>query len=256
MTSLGAGRAHGLLSQIAYALVLAIVVAVTFWWGFVREHAPMAPRGIRVEANFTVMPNGPAPDHFDGGHPATVIASSGAPGDQLRIRAGALTYQPTTQGTAAAFFTSPDLGSSVTGMGARFVFRPGSGSSGAIAFVVSRGIDDRVPPTIGPIPIQLVVTPINWNISISRTNNAPLEVVAAGDFEHPLREDGETRYEARLRVHDDRVTLDLPGTHKVVSDPRFSEWQGSFATFELFSNNGATDSIGAFDTIWATGEKD
>ena len=72
----------------------------------------------------------------------------------------------------------------------------------------------------------------------------------------PLHEDGRTAYEARVTIDGAQVTVDLPGTHKTISDPRFSEWQGSFATFELYSNNGATDSIGAFEKIWATGNKD
>jgi hypothetical protein len=255
MTSLRTGRPDRTLAQVAFALVLAVIVAVTLWWGFLREHAPMGAPGIRVQANFTNMPDGPAPDHFDGGQPAAVVASSDGPGDQLRIQHGRLTYRPTTQGTAIAYFSSPDLGSSVKSMGARFVFRPGSGTWGAITLVVSRGIDQRVPPVIRPLPINFVMTPINWNISVARTDNAPLEVVAAGEFQQPLREDGQTPYEARLTIDGAQVTVDLPGTHKLVTDPRFSEWQGSFATFELFSNHGATDSIGAFEKIWATGKK-
>ena len=119
MTSVMAGRRTQTLAQIAFALVLAVIVAVTLWWGFVREGAPTAPPGIRVQADFTVVPNGPAPDHFDGGQPATVLASPDDPDDQLRIQHGGLTYRRTTQGTAVAFFSSPDLGSSVKSMGAR-----------------------------------------------------------------------------------------------------------------------------------------
>ncbi|UQX12190.1 hypothetical protein [Candidatus Mycobacterium methanotrophicum] len=231
-------------------------MAVTLWWGFLRENAPMGARGIRVQADFTAMPDGPAPDHFDGGQPASVLASPDDPGDQLRIQHGRLTYQPTTRGTATAYFSSPDLGSPVKSMGARFVFRSGSGTGGAIGLAVSRGIGKRAPPVVGAVPIYFVVTPINWNISVSRTENAPLEVVAADSFPRPLRQDGNTVYEARLTIDGAQVTVDLPGIHKHVSDPRFSEWQGSYATFDLFSNHGATDPIGAFEKIWAAGNRD
>jgi hypothetical protein len=253
MITLGTGRRDGTVVQVVFALMLAVIVAVALWWGFLRENAPMGAAGIRVQADFTAMPNGPAPNHFDGGQPATVLASADDPG---RIEQGRLTYQPTTQGTAAAFFSSPDLGSSVKGIGARFVFRPGSGTPGAIGLAVSRGIEKRVPPMTGSLPIQLVVTPVNWNINLSRTDTAPVEVVAAGEFQQPLREDGQTPYEARLTIDGAQVTVDLPRTHNVITDPRFSEWQGSFVTFELFSNHGATDSIGAFEKIWATGNRD
>lgn len=63
--------------------------------------------------------------------------------------------------------------------------------------------------------------------------------------------------EARLTTHGAQVPVGLPGgTDKTASDPRFSDWRGSFATFELYSNHEATDSIGAFEKIWATGDKD
>jgi hypothetical protein len=254
MTSLTTRRLDRAAAQVVFALMLAVIVAVALWWGFLRENAPTGAAGIRVQADFTAMPDGPAPDYFDGGQPATMLVSD--PGDQLRIKHGRLSYQPTTQGTAAAFFSSPDLGSSVKGMGARFVFRPGSGTPGAIVLEVSRGIKKRFPPVTGSLPIHFVVTPINWYIAVRRTDNAPLEVVVADSLPQPLREDGQTVYEAHLTIDGAQVTVDLPGTHRIVTDPRFSEWQGTFATFGLYSNQGATDSIGAFDEIWATGNRD
>ena len=127
MITLKTGRRDGTAVQVVFALMLAVIVGAALWWGFLRENAPMGAQGIRVQADFTAMPDGPAPDYFDGGQPATVLVSPDERGDQLRIQHGRLSYQPTTQGTAAAFFSSPDLGSSVEGMGARFVFRPVSG---------------------------------------------------------------------------------------------------------------------------------
>jgi hypothetical protein len=255
MMTLATGRRDGTVVQVVFALMLAVIVGVALWWGFVRENAPMGAAGIRVQADFTAMPDGPAPDHFDGGQPATMVANPDDPGDQLRIQHGRLSYQPTTQGTAAAFFSSPDLGSSVKDMGARFVFRPGSGTPGAIGFAVSRGIKKRFPPVTGSVSIHFVVTPINWNISVERTDNAPVQVIVADSFPQPLREDGQTVYKAHLTIDGAQVTVDLPGTHRIVTDPRFSEWEGTFATFELYSNHGATDSIGAFDEIWAAGNR-
>lgn len=243
--------------QVVLAIALAAVVAITLWWGFVREHAPLGPRGIRVEADFSAQPDGPAPRRFDGGQPATVVASPDDPDNRLRIEHGRLTYRPTSQGSVGAFFCSPDLGSSVKAMGARFVFRPGAGTPGAITLVVSRGIDStRVPPMTKPLAVNFVVTPINWNLSVSRLDNSPLEVVGANSFKRPLVADGKTAYDVRLTIDGDQVTVDLPGTHQIVRDPRISEWQGSYATFELFSNHGATDSVGEFEKIWATGSRD
>jgi hypothetical protein len=254
MTTLRARKTAGPIGQVVLAVLLAAIVAVSLWWGFLREHAPLGPPGIRVEADFTAMKDGPVPRRFDGGQAASAVADPNGPEDRFGIEHGRLTYQPTTQGKAAAFFSTPDLGSSVKGMGARFVFKPGSGNLSAVIMVVSRGIDKRVPPMTRPLAINFVVTPLNWNIAVSRTEAAPPEVVAADSLKQPLKVDGVTAYDAHLTIDGAQVTVDLPGTHQVVNDPRFSEWQGSYATFELFSNHGATDSMGAFEKIWATGK--
>ncbi len=256
MTTLKRDRPKGTATQVGLAALLAALVAVTLWWGFVREHAPLGPKGIRVDADFTTMQDGPAPTRFDGGQPATMLASPDDAADRLRIEHGQLTYRPTAHGKAGAFFSSPDLGSSVKGLGARFVFRPGATMLGSVTLVVSRGVENRIPPLVTPLAAQFVVTPVNWYIAVSRSDTSPLDVVAADSLPRPLKTDGVTGYDAHLTIDGDQITIDLPGVHRVVTDPRFSEWQGSFATFELFSNDGATDSIGAFEKIWASGYRD
>ena len=88
MITLGARRTAVPAAQIVLAVMLAVIVAVTLWWGFVREHAPLGPPGIRVEADFTNTPDGPAPHRFDGGRPATIVASPDDAGDRLRVEHG------------------------------------------------------------------------------------------------------------------------------------------------------------------------
>ena len=82
MTTLKTGRRDGTAMQIVFALMLAVIVGAALWWGFLRENAPMGAQGIRVQANFTAMPDGPAPDYFDGGQPATMMVSPDDRGDQ------------------------------------------------------------------------------------------------------------------------------------------------------------------------------
>ena len=153
-------------------------------------------------------------------------------------------------------FSSPDLGSSVEGMGARFVFRPGSGTPGAIAlYGVAR--HQEGPSTDNRVVVDSPCGDRSTGTSPSRgLTTHHWSVVSADSLPQPLREDGQTVYEARLTIDGAQVTVDLPGTHRILTDPRFSEWQGSFATFELYSNHGATDSIGAFEEIWASGNRD
>ncbi|OBB44626.1 hypothetical protein A5752_03560 [Mycobacterium sp. 852002-51961_SCH5331710] len=237
----------------ALAAVLAVVVTAALWWGFVRGQASVAAQGITVEATFAGKPNGPAPEQFDGGEPARVSGTPDDPGALPRIVDGRLTYEPTGDGSAAGFFSTPDLGGPVRSIGARFVFRAGRGTKGAVALVVSRGLDTGFPPIIRPLPVHFVLTPANWNVSVSHSAGDPLDVIAAGEFPQPLAEDGTTAYEARLTINDAQLTLDLPqGVQKKISDPRISEWQGSYANFELFANHGTTDSLPALEKVWAS----
>ena len=239
--------------QIVLALFLAVVVTTAMWWGFVRGSAAVAAEGISVEAVFAGRPTGPAPDRFDAGQPAQVTGNPDDPGALPRIVDGRLTYQPTGKGTAAGFFSTPDLGAPVRTIGARFVFRPGGETAGAIALVVSRGVDSSFPPTVRPLPVHFVLTPVNWNVSVTHSVGDPLDLVATGDFPVPLVEDGTTAYEAQLTINGSQLTVDLPmDVHRTISDPRFSEWQGSYANFELFANNGSTDSLPAFEKVWAS----
>jgi hypothetical protein len=255
-THMSTGTTHGPLRlglQVALAVLLAVVVTGALWWGFVRGRAPAAAQGITVEATFAGKPNGPAPERFDGGEPARVSGTPNDPGARPRILNGRLTYQPTSEDIAAGFFSTPDLGAPVRSLGARFAFRPGGGTKGAVALVVSRGVDSDFPPTIRPLPVHFVLTPVNWNVSVTHSEGDPLDVIAAGDFPEPLAEDGTTAYEARLTVSGSELTLDLPqNVHRTVSDPRISEWQGSFANFELFANHGLTDSLAALEKVWAS----
>jgi hypothetical protein len=239
--------------RLAFAVVLAVVVTVALWWGFVRERVPVAAQGISVEATFAGKPNGPALERFDGGQPARVTGTPQDPGARPRILDGRLTYQPTSEDTAAGFFSTPDLGAPVRSLGARFVFRPGGGTKGVVGLVVARGVDSAFPPTIRPLPVHFVLTPVNWNVSVTHSAGDPLDVIAAGDFPEPLAEDGTTAYEARLTINGSELTLDLPQhVHRTISDPRISEWQGSYANFELFANHGLTDSLPALEKVWAS----
>jgi hypothetical protein len=59
--------------------------------------------------------------------------------------------------------------------------------------------------------------------------------------------------ESRLPVNGSELTLDLlQNLHRNVSDPRISEWQGSYANFELFANHGLTESLPALEKVWAS----
>ena len=243
--------------RMVIALVATCVMATALYWGFLRNDDPTTLQGTRVALDFARLENGPAPTHFDTGQPATISRSPDDPGENFVVRDGKLTYDPAKDASAAAYFSSPDLGAPVTRIGARWVFTPRGDGHGAVALVVSHRAFDKRPWLETPFPIHFVVTPINWNLSVKKDLTSDLEFIAADSFAEPLKEDGATTYEADLSIDGDAVTIDLPdGTKRTVSDPRVSQWQGNFATFELYSNNGITDSVGGFQNIWAESIRD
>lgn len=240
------------IAGIVLAVLLTAVLAVALWWGFLRDGELAAAQGMKVELDFAANPDGAPPNTFDSGQPLVLSKSPTDPGANFFVQNGRLTYRPTLEGSAAAYLSSPDLGAPVSSLGARWVFQPGEVGHGAIALVVSRGIQDDYPPTLAPLPVHFVATAINWNLSILRDEGGQLEPIAAASFEKPLLEDGATVHSVTIDIDGDSATIQLPdGGQRVVRDPRISQWQGHFATFEAYSNNGLTDSIGAFENVWA-----
>lgn len=199
------------------------------------------------------VPDGPAPDRFDTGQPAMSSVALDDPGATFVVRNQRLTYEPTLDGPTAAYFSTPDLGGPISSIGAQFVFRAGQGGYGALALIVSKGVQQRIPQITTPISIHFVAVSELWNLGIvGPHDNAPL-VIAEGAFKQPLDVNGETAYEISLKIDGSRVSINLPdGTSTNVTDPRIEEYAGNYATFELYCNQSLRDSIPAFDKIWAT----
>lgn len=238
-------------APVLLAVTLTAALALALWWGFVRDsHVDAA--GIHVSLDFSRVADGPPPSRFDTGQIATSSKWPTDPGSNFMVRKGRLTYQPTTNEVSAAYFSTPDMGAPVTSLGASWVFSPGDGTFGAIALLVSRGIQDPIPPIVPPVPVHFVATAVNWNLSVVKDEATPLQTIAAGDFKEPLKEDNATSYSVSIYIDGGEATINLPdGDKQIVKDPRISEWQGNFATFEVYSNHGLNDSIGGFEQVWA-----
>jgi hypothetical protein len=240
------------LGGVALAVLLTFVLAVALWWGFLRDGNAAAAQGSRVTLDFAAVPDGAPPATFDNGQPLTVSQSPTDRGANFFVSRGRLSYKPTVEGPAAAYLTTGDLGAPVRSLGASWVFAPGAGSHGAIALVVSHGIRDVYPPPQAPCPIHFVATATNWNLSVLKDDSSRLEPIAAATFAKPLAEDGTTVHTVKITVTGEKAAIELPdGSRQEVRDPRISEWEGNYATFEVYSNDGQTDSIGAFERIWA-----
>ena len=244
---------RGFIAKIALVAVATVVVAFAFYWGFVRDNTPSDQQGIRVESSFSATPNGPAPQKFDTGQPATTSNSSSVAEDHLRIVDHSLTFTPISAERTAGYFSTPNMQAPVTALGADFVFRPGDSSDGAVALVISRNITRSAPFLVSPFPMHLVLTPVNWNVSVKNDDiGSPLQVIHAESYRHRLKTDGSTVYSVRVHIDGSSMTIELPdGTKKVLNDARISQWRGQFATFEVYANQGATAANGGFRKIWA-----
>jgi hypothetical protein len=247
----------GLIGRLAVALLATCLLAGVLYWVFLRSDT-QADNGTRAELNVTRLQNGPAPTQFDTGQTATISSSPLDPGANMSIRDGRLTFDPTKAGAVAAFYASPDMQGSITKLGARWVYEPrGNPTTGSISMIVSHGTTATPPAVLSPVAISLVVTPVNWNASLKKDDGSQPIPVAVGEFNPPLAVDGTTSYEASLSIDGSRLTINLPdGDRRNVNDARIAQWQGSYAVFGLYSNDGLTDSVGGFQEIWATSRKD
>lgn len=237
----------------AAVLAVALTAALTgvLWWGFQRDGSA-APPGSHVYVDFAGASDGPPPARFDTGQHASYSTSPTDPGSDFTVRGGLLTYRPTINQVSAAYLSTPDMGSPVASLGASWVFSPGRGTYGAVALLVSRGTRNAMPPIAPPVAVHFVATAVNWTLAVAKDEETSLETIAAGRFEKPLLEDGATSYTVTIRLDQDQATIELPdGDRQVITDPRIWQWRGNFATFEVYSNHGLTDSIGGFNGVWA-----
>ena len=208
-----------------------------------------APNPNEVRYDFTGMPDGPAPEEFGTGRAVLIPNPVDDPGTTLRVVNGKLTYDPTTAGDVAGYY-SADLGAPISVIGARWAFMPRSGSPGSMALVVGRpdvnGILDR------PFAVHLVVTPTIWNFGVWPAGEGELQLIAGGVLPEPLAQDPNTTYEAEVKINGDTAEIRLPnGQQERVQDPRIADLAGSYAVFEAFADNGRDDARVGFTEIWA-----
>ncbi|MDV8023682.1 hypothetical protein [Rhodococcus sp. IEGM 1330] len=207
-----------------------------------------------VYSDFTSLPDGTAPSTFATGQAASV-APVPDPSMNLRIANGKLTFAPSIDGPAAAYFRTGDLGKPVTSMGMRWTFtaQPG-GTPGVAAMAITDRLADPLGGASPLMPLHFIVTRDGWNYSVSPGTSgggAELITLAAGTFNSPLAEDGNTIHEVRICIQGNTATIDLPdGNRQDVQDPRIEAWASRHAFFEPYTDRALTDSITGFTEVW------
>jgi hypothetical protein len=245
----------GRIGRLVLAVLVTCGVAVALYRVLLRDTP--APAGTRVELDVSRLENGPAPTHFDTGQQAMISSVPDDPGATLVVDGHKLTFAPTKPGESAAFYASPDMEGPITGLGLRWVFQPRADlSAGAVSLLVAHGSQAIPPALLPPFPLQLVLTPINWNLSVKKDIATPPEPIAAGNFQPPLAVDGNTSFEATVSIDGSVITVNLPrSTKRVLNDARVAQWEGNYAAFGLYVNNALSDSIGGLEKMWATSRR-
>ena len=211
------------------------------------------PAVSKVSLKFSDFPDGPPPPTFGNG-PTKVSPEhvDDDPSAKFHIVNGKLTVEPTIARQGASYFSTPDLGAPVVGLGARWTFNPrGDTKDGSMVLLVSNKI---LRP---PFPVHLSVSAYKWAYGVwpplDGEKIPELDNVQEGQFDPPLKEDGTTVYEAEVALDGDRALISLPDGQRItVRDKRIAEWPGNFATFEAWAKNGLTDSAVAFTEVWAS----
>jgi hypothetical protein len=240
------------IARILAALVVTCLAAVGFYWVFLRHDKP---EGADAEVDFArIHENTSPPDRFDTGQTAIISNNPTDSGSNFVVRDGKLTYDPTKEGPAGAAY-STDMRAPITRIGARWVFEPRAGNPnpfGAVSLSISQSVQPEAPWVVPPIPIQFIVTPVNWHLALQKDWASPRVDIAAEPFKEPLKVDGTTASEVDVTIDEGSVNIKLPdGSMRHYRDARISQWKGNYASFGLYSNNGLTDSIGGFEKIWA-----
>jgi hypothetical protein len=166
------------------------------------------------------------------------------------IRDGRMVFRPRGSARTAAYFTSGDFGGGtmIDTISARFVFVPRGGTAGTLALIVSRS---SLKPPFG---LHLVITPTEWNVGVWAPPQDPagLTLLAGGQFEPPLRQDGRTELDVAVTIDNARAEIRLPDDRREsVCDPRIARWAGPYATFESLTERSETDSLVGFTRISA-----
>jgi hypothetical protein len=228
------------------------LIAAALFFDAIRDTTPSATVGSRAELDVTRLENGSPPQTFDTGQTA-LIAKSTQPGAELLVRNGKLTFEPNSGGTAGVFYGTPDMQRPITKLGASWVYLPREDTvAGTISLIVSHGANPSIPSVDPPLSMQLIITPVSWNLGVRKDDASEASLIGAGIFDPPLAVDGTTTHEVSVLIDGSRVTVELPdGNRAHVNDARVAQWQGDFALFGLYSNDGLTDSVGGYQKVWA-----
>lgn len=144
-------------------------------------------------------------------------------------------------------FASPER---ITRIGAEFKFAAGSGGKNGCIALIPWSDSVTASSDIPPTPLHFTVSRFGWSVGILETTNGVIENVGSGSFETTLSAD--TIYSAEAIIDGNTAYLTLPdGTVATVSDAAIASVVGTYAGFEFYQFDGATDDSVHIGRFWS-----
>jgi lysophospholipase L1-like esterase len=177
---------------------------------------------------------------------------SGAPA----LMANGRLYAANGSGVKALYARSADLGSAVHHLGARFVFKAGSGGTGGLVCIgiTTEMVTGGFTPVSIDMPLHVWSTKTTWAITIWNGSNhggSGQAILASGTYAIPLAADDTTQYEIEAWINGTTITARLPdGTIRSASDAKVASYAGNFAFFESMRSDVSDDTSG-ITHVWA-----
>jgi hypothetical protein len=206
------------------------------------------PKDPLLYERFEGKANGAPPLLFDTGQVASWAPSPAVSPDIQNGYLGAV-------GTSGASYyrTTNALGATVTEIGGRFTFTPGSATRTANGSAVL-GISDGPMSITGGITVNMSCHALfykeGWSYGVW-TSGVGFVVLTGATYLVPLVDDGLTEYEAYVQISGSTATIYSPDGNKTsVTDSRINTYAGQYVFFETY-RPAATDDHDRFSHIWA-----
>jgi hypothetical protein len=243
------------LKNALFALLVAVVLAGCSGSGDSATAATLAEGFSSLFGDFSTLPDGPAPNRFSSGQPAS-LAPTLDDAMQLRVIGGRLTFEPRSDGPAGGYLRTPDLGRQIVRIGMEWsVEASADGGPGIATMGITSAPINPVDGKGTAMPVHFIARRDAWGFAVSPgtgEGGTQLITLGGGSFDPPLAEDGSV-HRVEIELDGPDATVHLPdGSTSHVSDARIASWAGRFGFFGVYSDLGVSDSRVGLLRVWAS----
>jgi len=214
-------------------------------------------------SSFATVPDGPVPNKFDSGQPASVLTNAVA-GSTPIISNGVLTFAPTTSSPTAGYYKG-ELSGDCTWIGARVKFAAGSTHDSSVVLAICKTEITSV-SAVPTMALHAVIGPTKWEFGYwdgpdgGNTGYHPFSGATGNWTDYGTNLIADDKTEVAIDFYFDydnnKLTVFLPnGQSQTFTDSHIGSNRGRFVYFENYSDVGTTDDLGRFEKVWASSGK-